>query len=162
MCLDHSVYLANDRDDLGKMKPKADIVLDTHSDEQIQEDVAELDGNTIMQSFETPEFEATKSSSNIQNPSNMHEFHQQHRFTNRWTKIHPTEQVIGDPSKSLTTRSKLQIEAELCMYALANKSCLVAKGYSQQEGIDFEDSYAPVARLEVVLSHPGNGRNSRM
>ncbi|GJU01073.1 retrovirus-related pol polyprotein from transposon TNT 1-94 [Tanacetum coccineum] len=33
---------------------------------------------------------------------------------------------------------------------IRNKSCLVAKGYSQQEGIDFEESFAPVARLEVV------------
>ncbi|GKA99865.1 retrovirus-related pol polyprotein from transposon TNT 1-94 [Tanacetum coccineum] len=31
-----------------------------------------------------------------------------------------------------------------------NKSCLVANGYSQQEGIDFEESFAPVARLETV------------
>ncbi|GKF60035.1 retrovirus-related pol polyprotein from transposon TNT 1-94, partial [Tanacetum coccineum] len=30
------------------------------------------------------------------------------------------------------------------------KSRLVAKGYSQQEGIDFEESFAPVARLEAV------------
>ncbi|GJQ96371.1 retrovirus-related pol polyprotein from transposon TNT 1-94 [Tanacetum coccineum] len=34
--------------------------------------------------------------------------------------------------------------------AIRNKSCLVAKGYSQQEGIDFEESFALVARLEVV------------
>ncbi|GKC88080.1 retrovirus-related pol polyprotein from transposon TNT 1-94, partial [Tanacetum coccineum] len=33
---------------------------------------------------------------------------------------------------------------------IRNKSCLVAKGYSQQEGIDFEESFAPVARLEAV------------
>ncbi|GJW50146.1 retrovirus-related pol polyprotein from transposon TNT 1-94 [Tanacetum coccineum] len=31
-----------------------------------------------------------------------------------------------------------------------NKSCLVAKGYGQEEGIDIEESFAPVARLEVV------------
>ncbi|GKB89480.1 retrovirus-related pol polyprotein from transposon TNT 1-94 [Tanacetum coccineum] len=30
------------------------------------------------------------------------------------------------------------------------KSCLVAKGYGQEEGIYFEESFAPVARLEAV------------
>nr|GEZ28320.1 hypothetical protein [Tanacetum cinerariifolium] len=33
---------------------------------------------------------------------------------------------------------------------IQNKSRLVAKGYSQEEGINFEESFAPVARLEVV------------
>nr|GEX45639.1 copia protein [Tanacetum cinerariifolium] len=31
-----------------------------------------------------------------------------------------------------------------------NKNCLVAKGYRQEEGIDFEDSFAHVARPEAV------------
>ncbi|GJY28986.1 retrovirus-related pol polyprotein from transposon TNT 1-94 [Tanacetum coccineum] len=33
---------------------------------------------------------------------------------------------------------------------IRNKSHLVAKGYGQEEGIDFEESFAPVARLEAV------------
>ncbi|GKA76952.1 retrovirus-related pol polyprotein from transposon TNT 1-94 [Tanacetum coccineum] len=33
---------------------------------------------------------------------------------------------------------------------IRNKSYLVAKGYAQKEGIDFEESFPPVARLEVV------------
>ncbi|GKA58303.1 retrovirus-related pol polyprotein from transposon TNT 1-94 [Tanacetum coccineum] len=33
---------------------------------------------------------------------------------------------------------------------LCNKACLVAKGYAQKEGIDFEESFAPVPRLEAV------------
>ncbi|GKG11751.1 retrovirus-related pol polyprotein from transposon TNT 1-94, partial [Tanacetum coccineum] len=31
-----------------------------------------------------------------------------------------------------------------------NKSRLVAKGYAQKKGIDFEESFAPVTRLEAV------------
>ena len=31
-----------------------------------------------------------------------------------------------------------------------NKSRLVCKGYTQQEGIDFEENFAPVARLEAI------------
>nr|GFA92914.1 retrovirus-related Pol polyprotein from transposon TNT 1-94 [Tanacetum cinerariifolium] len=33
---------------------------------------------------------------------------------------------------------------------IRNKSRLVAKGYAQKEGVDFEESFAPVARLEPV------------
>nr|GEY22381.1 hypothetical protein [Tanacetum cinerariifolium] len=33
---------------------------------------------------------------------------------------------------------------------IPNKSCLVAKGYAQKEGVDFKESFAPVARLEAV------------
>ena len=43
-------------------------------------------------------------------------------------------------------KNKLNANGEI----VKNKARLVAKGYIQEFGIDFEESYAPVARLEVV------------
>ncbi|GJV81483.1 retrovirus-related pol polyprotein from transposon TNT 1-94 [Tanacetum coccineum] len=43
---------------------------------------------------------------------------------------------------------KNKYDAENIM--VRNKSRLVAKGYKQEEGIDFEESFAPAARLEAV------------
>ncbi|GJS98363.1 retrovirus-related pol polyprotein from transposon TNT 1-94 [Tanacetum coccineum] len=43
---------------------------------------------------------------------------------------------------------KNKIDAENTV--IQNKSRLVAKGYGQDEGIAFEESFAPVARLKAV------------
>ncbi|GJR47147.1 retrovirus-related pol polyprotein from transposon TNT 1-94 [Tanacetum coccineum] len=127
-------------------------VLETHSDEQIQEDIAELDGNTIMHSFKIPEFEEVESSSNYQDPSNMHEFHQQQRYTNKWTN-HPIEQeAMLDHSWIESMQDELNQFKRLDVWERVPlpESRHAIKGYSQQEGIDFEKSFAPVARLEAV------------
>jgi len=44
-------------------------------------------------------------------------------------------------------RNKLDEQGKV----VRNKARLVAKGYSQQEGIDFTETYAHVARLEAIL-----------
>nr|GEU71724.1 hypothetical protein [Tanacetum cinerariifolium] len=56
---------------------------------------------------------------------------------------HNIEQVRGNPSRPVQTRRQLAIDPE--MYVRTNP-----KGYAQEEGIDFEESFAPVARLEAV------------
>ncbi|GKB19272.1 hypothetical protein Tco_0853195 [Tanacetum coccineum] len=48
----------------------------------------------------------------------MYEFYQQHRSTDKWTNNHPLEQVMGDPSKPVMTITRLQTDAEMCMYGL--------------------------------------------
>ncbi|GJS83836.1 gag-pol polyprotein [Tanacetum coccineum] len=48
----------------------------------------------------------------------MHTFYQHHPSAQRWTKDHPLEQVIGNPSQSIRTRRQLETDGEMCMFAL--------------------------------------------
>jgi hypothetical protein len=45
----------------------------------------------------------------------------------------------------------LQEQTKLTWGYLNNKAILFFKGYSQVEGIDFEENFAPVARLEAII-----------
>nr|GEX08279.1 hypothetical protein [Tanacetum cinerariifolium] len=48
---------------------------------------------------------------------------------------------------------------------IRNKSHLVAKGYAQKEGVDFAESFAPVARLEAVrlfIAYAVDGRENNI
>ncbi|GJU58854.1 retrovirus-related pol polyprotein from transposon TNT 1-94 [Tanacetum coccineum] len=147
--------------------------------------------------------------------NNVHSINQPPEHINKWTKDHPLDNVIGDPSRPVSTRHQLQDEALFCYFdaflssvepksykealtescwieamqeelneferlevwelvphpdrvmiitlkwiykvkldelggVLKNKARLVARGYRQEEGIDFEESFAPVARLEAI------------
>ncbi|GKE68542.1 hypothetical protein Tco_1526614, partial [Tanacetum coccineum] len=66
-------------------------VLNANADEFVQKDVANFDGNVFYNAPQTPVFEVVETSSTYQDPSNMHKFHQKHRSTDKWTKIHPIE-----------------------------------------------------------------------
>nr|GFB74289.1 retrovirus-related Pol polyprotein from transposon TNT 1-94 [Tanacetum cinerariifolium] len=45
---------------------------------------------------------------------------------------------------------------------LKNKARLVAKGYRQKEGIDFEESFAPVACIEAIRIFIANATSRNM
>ncbi|GJX08588.1 retrovirus-related pol polyprotein from transposon TNT 1-94 [Tanacetum coccineum] len=45
---------------------------------------------------------------------------------------------------------------------LKNKARLVAKGYRQEEGIDFEESFAPIARIEAIRIFIANAASKNM
>nr|GFC79650.1 hypothetical protein [Tanacetum cinerariifolium] len=68
--------------------------------------------------FSTPVQDQGETSSRHVDSSNMHTFYQRYPFEQRWTKDHPLEQVIGNPSQSVRTRRQLESEAEMCMFAL--------------------------------------------
>nr|GEZ98598.1 hypothetical protein [Tanacetum cinerariifolium] len=108
--------------------------------------------------FYTTVQEVAESSSHHIGNSNVPTFNQPHVYEYRWMKDHPLEQVRGNPSRPVQTRRQLETDPEMCMFALTdedqtvirNKARLVAKRYAEDEGIDFEESFAPVARLEAV------------
>nr|GEU44642.1 hypothetical protein [Tanacetum cinerariifolium] len=62
------------------------------------------------------------------------------KHNGKWTKDHPLENIIVD----------LKVKLDELGGILKNKDRLVARGYRQEEGIDFEESFAPVERLEAI------------
>nr|GEV09818.1 retrovirus-related Pol polyprotein from transposon TNT 1-94 [Tanacetum cinerariifolium] len=128
----------------------------------------------------TPVQEVAETSSHNIGNSNVSTFNQPQVSEYRWTKDHPLEQVRGNPSRPVQTRRQLATDPKMCILQVGelvdkpfgktvirlkwlwknkkdedqtvifNKTRLVAKGYAQEEGIDFEESFAQVARLEAV------------
>ncbi|GJW60219.1 hypothetical protein Tco_0109554 [Tanacetum coccineum] len=69
-----------------------------------------LNGNSPV--VYTDKTEGETSSPSVDS-SNMHTFYQHHPSAQRWTKDHPLEQVIGNPSQSVRTRRQLEIDGEM-------------------------------------------------
>nr|GEX80512.1 hypothetical protein [Tanacetum cinerariifolium] len=68
--------------------------------------------------FCTPVQDRGETSSRHIDSSNMYTFYQRYPSEHRWTKDHPLEQVIGNPSQSVRTRRQLESDGEMCMFAL--------------------------------------------
>jgi len=75
----------------------------------------------------------------------MHEELGQFQRNNVWSLV-PRTPEISIIGTRWVFRNKLNEEGKV----VRNKARLVAKGYSQEFGVDFEESFAPVARLEAV------------
>nr|GEY93068.1 hypothetical protein [Tanacetum cinerariifolium] len=108
----------------GQLSATARTVPPTQEPQDVDElnSNAMVDGNTFVNPFVNSSTSAaeTSSSQNV-DPSNMYTFYQPYPHEFQWTKDHPLEQ-----------------------------SRLVVKGYRQEEGIDFEESFALVARMEAI------------
>nr|GEV72667.1 hypothetical protein [Tanacetum cinerariifolium] len=137
--------------------------------EMIAENAQVVD-DEFMNIFHIPVQDQGETSSRHVDSSNMHTFYQHHPSEHRWMKDHPLEQVIGNPSQSVRTRRQLESDGEMCMFALTVsrtepkkiKEVMDDSAWMESiqeelhqfdrldEGVDFEESFAPVARLEPV------------
>nr|GEW48809.1 retrovirus-related Pol polyprotein from transposon TNT 1-94 [Tanacetum cinerariifolium] len=131
---------------------------------------AMVDGNTFINPFANPFTSAAElSSSQNVDPSNMHTFYQPYPHEFQWTKDHPLEQnvkeAMTDPAwidlmqEELLQFKRLDVWVLKWLFknkhdeeqtVIQNKSRLVVRGYHQEEGIDFEESFASVARMEAI------------
>nr|GEU55445.1 retrovirus-related Pol polyprotein from transposon TNT 1-94 [Tanacetum cinerariifolium] len=124
-----------------------------NNDDQAEED--HLPNDEFTNPFCAPAPEVAESSSHNIGNSNVPTFNQPQVSKYRWTKDHPLEQVwelVDKPfGKSVIKLKWLwKNKKDEDQTVIRNKARLVAKGYAQEEGIDFEESFAPVSHLEAV------------
>nr|GEX37953.1 integrase, catalytic region, zinc finger, CCHC-type, peptidase aspartic, catalytic [Tanacetum cinerariifolium] len=84
---------------------------------EMVEEYAQVETDEFINIFCTSVQDRGETSSRHVDLSNMHTFYQHHPSEHRWTKDHPLEQVIGNPSQSVRTRRQLESDGEMCMFS---------------------------------------------
>ncbi|GKF29919.1 retrovirus-related pol polyprotein from transposon TNT 1-94, partial [Tanacetum coccineum] len=165
---------------------------------------AQADNNPFVNIF-APEPSSEASSSREISTTKPNQTIQPHKHLRKWTISHPIDNIIGNPSRPISTRKQLTTDALWCFYnsvlskvepknfkSVVTEDCwfedmqeeihefdrlqvwelvpppdcamarLVAKGYHQEEGIDFEESFAPIAKLESIRIFIANAASKNM
>nr|GEX79612.1 retrovirus-related Pol polyprotein from transposon TNT 1-94 [Tanacetum cinerariifolium] len=129
----------------------------------------------------------TQSSSGDISSTKPNQVNQPPDHLKKWSKDHPFDNVVRNPSRHISTRKQLATDALWCCYhtvlskvepknfkmiykvkldehgdVLKNKGQLVAKGYRQEKGIDFEEPFAPVAQIEAIRIFIANATSKNM
>ncbi|GJZ69207.1 retrovirus-related pol polyprotein from transposon TNT 1-94 [Tanacetum coccineum] len=115
-------------------------------------------GNDPYFGIPIPEIPSDQSSSSDSIHTVVHPDHPISEHNSKWTKDHPLESIISELDRLVSTRLQLHEQALFCYYdtflaSIEPKTTRLeswARGYRQEEGIDFEESFAPVARLEAI------------
>nr|GEW54484.1 integrase, catalytic region, zinc finger, CCHC-type, peptidase aspartic, catalytic [Tanacetum cinerariifolium] len=166
-------YPTNDSEDLGKLNakavadaPRAVDIADSPVSTSIDQDAPsksipltqEQEHSPIISQgvkkspktshfHDDPLYESLHADSTSQgSSSNVRPSHTPFEHIDRWTKDHPIANVKTDEFG----------------WVLKNKARLVAQGIKQDEGIDFKESFVPIARLEAIRIFVANAANKNM
>ncbi|GJW29908.1 retrovirus-related pol polyprotein from transposon TNT 1-94 [Tanacetum coccineum] len=113
---------------------------------------------TIDQDAPSPKNDSEASSSSDVIPTIVHTAAPNSEHVTKWTRDHPLDNII----KTFEPKNDKDALTQACWIEiykvklndlggiLKNKARLVARGYHQEEGIDFEESFAPMARLNAA------------
>ncbi|GJY93637.1 retrovirus-related pol polyprotein from transposon TNT 1-94 [Tanacetum coccineum] len=119
-------------------------------------DVAHMNNDPLF-GIPIPKNDSEASSSSNVIPTIVHTANLNSEHVTKWTKDHPLDNIIVEPNNykdPLTQTCWIKaMQDELNEFErgiLKNKARLVACGYRQKEGIDFEESFAPMARLDAI------------
>nr|GEX05968.1 retrovirus-related Pol polyprotein from transposon TNT 1-94 [Tanacetum cinerariifolium] len=184
-------YPTNDSKDLGKLQPTADTgtfvgpVPPTQAEQAPVNSAGTPSSTTIDQDAPTPSI--SPSSSSLQS----HSLHQGVTVKPNYMEDHTIAPVDNNPfvnvfapephseaSSSgdiiwelvpqpdcvmiIALKWIYKVKLDECGDVLKNKARLVAKGYRQEEGINFEESFEPVARIEAIRIFIANAASRNM
>ncbi|GKF01403.1 retrovirus-related pol polyprotein from transposon TNT 1-94, partial [Tanacetum coccineum] len=199
--------------------PRAEVLADSCVSTSIDQDAPSTKSPKTPTFHDDPFNESPNEDSTSQgSSSNVRQIHTPFEHLGRWTKDHPIENVIGNPSRSVSTRKQLETDTMWCYFdafltllepknfkqamtesswidamqeeihkferlevwelvlcpdkvlliklkwiykvktdefgrVLKNNARLVAQGFRQEEGINFKESFASVARIKAVRSN---------
>nr|GEW25134.1 retrovirus-related Pol polyprotein from transposon TNT 1-94 [Tanacetum cinerariifolium] len=185
-------YLTNENDDLGKLDVKANIgifvgyaptkkefrIYNKRTGKIIETIHVTFDEMTTMASEQLgsgPELQCitpeTSSSGLVPNPIPQQPFQEAVALRAIGLAESPVltsiDQDAPSTSTSPTQEQKQspnisQVKTDEFGEVLKNKARLVAQGFRQEEGIDFEESFAPVARIEAIRIFVANAAHKNM
>nr|GFA63223.1 hypothetical protein [Tanacetum cinerariifolium] len=139
-------------------------------DNNLDMEVAHM-GNDLLLGVPIPEVTSVQSSSMASPQSIVQPNHPMTHHNSKWTKDHPLNNIIGQLSRIVSTLLQLHEQALFCYYdafltsvepktykEALTQSCWIEAMQEElneferleEEGIDFEESFAPVARLEAI------------
>nr|GEZ10339.1 hypothetical protein [Tanacetum cinerariifolium] len=139
-------------------------------------DEASTSHNVFNERLEDAYFDASTS---FHDPSNVQTFYQPYPHEKKWTKDPPLYKIIAlrdadwvsamqeeldqfarlkvwrlvprpEGKSVIKTKWIFKNKKDESSWVIRNKARLVSVGYSQQEGIDYDEMFAPVARIEAI------------